>query len=52
MTIVMMCCYTVQIDNDQITWINQCGKHVMRVEEVWDIVGQGLVNTLVLNTLY
>ena len=31
-------------------WRNKCVKHVIWVEEVWDIGGQGLGNTLGLKT--
>ena len=44
-------CYMAQISvNEQITWLNQCIQHAIRVEEVWDGGGQGLVKTLVLKT--
>ena len=30
--------YVVQMGvNKQITWLNQCVQHMIRVEEVWDI---------------
>ena len=35
---------------EQITQLNQCVQHVIWVEEVWEIGGRVMVNTLVLKT--
>ena len=47
----MIWCYMANMSIDErITWRNQCVQNMIRVEEVWDIEGQGIGNTLGLKT--